>query len=169
MKLLKFTQFVNEDQSSMNENEPTQPARRQFGTIDKLKKELIGKKVQLIGSSTDKKPILKIENVQAITQKPDDRNNPSIAKDIIYLDCTILNQYGEEIGGLGDSGHGNNVDVFYNCTNNPEKKFKIDTEFIGSVNHEIGGETYVNPKLSNAIETNYISSVKLTPQIKTDY
>ena len=165
MKIQKFTQFVNEDQSSMNE--PTQPARRQFGTIDKLKSILMGKTVQMTGSSTNLKPILKIENVAAQSSTGGNVNEPGFMRDQIYLNCTIINQYGNEIGGLGDSGHVNNVDVFYNCINNPKKIFKIDTELIGGVNHEIGGETYVNPNLSNAIETNYISSV--TPQIKTDY
>ena len=166
MKLLKFTQFVNEDQSSMNENEPTQPARRQFGTIDKLKSLLIGKTVKMTGSSTKVNPILKIENVEARSLNPID---PTIAKDVVYLDCSIVNEYGEEKGGFADAGIAGNVDVTYNCTDNPTKLFKIGSEIIGGRNLIIGGETYVNPKLSNAIETNYISSVKLTPQIKTDY
>ena len=166
MKLLKFTQFVNEDQSSMNENEPTQPARRQFGTIDKLKSLLIGKTVKMTGSSTKVNPILKIENVEARSLNPID---PTIAKDVVYLDCSIVNEYGEERGGVFDAGLGGNVDVFYNCINNSTKMFKIGSEIVGGRNNEIGGETYVNPKLSSEIETNYCSSVKQTPTIKTDY
>ena len=57
----------------------------------------------------------------------------------------------------------------HQLANNGKKLFTIDSEIMGQRNYEIGGETYVNPNLSNAIETNYCSSVKQTPTIKTDY
>ena len=147
--------------------EQPEPTRHKFGTIDKLKTNLIGKKVKMLGSSTKLNPILKIEGVEATSLKQG--TDPTIAKDVVYLDCSIVNEYGEEKGGFADAGIAGNVDVTYNCTDNPTKLFKIGSEIIGGRNLIIGGETYVNPKLSNAIETNYISSVKLTPQIKTDY
>ena len=160
--LSRIIRRVIKEQSSMNE-----PTRRQFGTIDKLKSILMGKKVKMMGSSTKLNPILKIENVEA--RSLTSGNSPSIAKDVVYLDCSIVNQYGEERGGAFDSGFGGNVDVTYNCTNNPTKMFTIDSEIMGQTNYEIGGETYVNPNLSNEIETNYCSSSKLTPTVKTDY
>ena len=44
----------------IKEQSLTEPTRRQFGTIDKLKSTLTGKVVKMIGSSTKLKPILKI-------------------------------------------------------------------------------------------------------------
>ena len=147
--------------------EQPEPTRHKFGTIDKLKTNLIGKKVKMLGSSTKLNPILKIEGVEATSLKQG--TDPTIAKDVVYLDCSIVNEYGEERGGVFDAGLGGNVDVFYNCINNSTKMFKIGSEIVGGRNNEIGGETYVNPKLSSEIETNYCSSVKQTPTIKTDY
>jgi hypothetical protein len=156
--LARIVRRVIKEQPSM-----TEPTRRQFGTIDKLKSTLTGKVVKMLGSSTKHNPILKIENVEARSLAS------AIAKDVVYLDCSIVNEYGEERGGAFDSGLGGNVDVTYNCTNNPTKIFTIDSEIMGQRNYEIGGETYVNPNLSNAIETNYCSSARTTPTIKTDY
>ena len=162
MKLLKFNQFVNEG------TVPT-PPRRQYGTIDKLKSMLIGKVVKMIGSSTKLNPMLKIENVEARSSTGGNVNTPGFTRDVVYLDCSIINDYGEELGGISDSGIGGNVDVFYNCTNNPTKMFKIDSEIMGIANREIGGETYVNPNLAKEIDTYYGSLWKLTPTVKTDY
>ena len=152
---------------AIKEQSLTEPTRRQFGTIDKLKSTLTGKVVKMLGSSTKHNPILKIENVEATSSTSG--NFSDIAKDVVYLDCAIVNEYGEERGGAFDAGLGGNVDVTYNCTNNGKKLFTIDSEIMGQRNYEIGGETYVNPNLSNAIETNYCSSVKRIPTIKTDY
>ena len=160
--LARIVRRVIKEQPSM-----TEPTRRQFGTIDKLKSTLTGKVVKMLGSSTKHNPILKIENVEATSSTSG--NSPAIAKDVVYLDCAIVNEYGEERGGAFDAGLGGNVDVTYNCTNNPTKIFTIDSEIMGQRNYEIGGETYVNPKLSSEIETNYCSSARTTPTIKTDY
>ena len=141
--------------------------RERYGTINTLKVNLTGKTVKMIGSSTNLNPILKIEEVDATSSKQG--NDPNIAKDIVYLDCSIVNEYGEERGGIADMGAFNNVDVTYNCTNNPMKLFKIDREILSQRNNQIGNETYVNAKLSSQIETNYCSSVKRIPTIKTDY
>jgi hypothetical protein len=147
--------------------EQPEPIRQRYGTINTLKVNLTGKTVKMMGSSTKLNPILKIEEVEAISSKQG--NYPNIAKDVVYLDCSIVNEYGEERGGIADMGGFGNVDVTYNCTNNPMKLFKIDREIGNPRNMEIGNETYVNPKLSNEIERSYCSSVKRIPTINTDY
>jgi len=161
--LSRIVRRVIKEQPSM-----TEPTRRQFGNIGKLKTNLTGKVVKMLGSSTKHNPILKIEGVWAKTLDGS-RGDLTIARDVVYLDCSIVNEYGEEIGGAFDSGLLGNVDVTYNCTNNPKKIFTIGSEIVGQRNYKIGGETYVNPKLSNEIETNYCSSARTTPTIKTDY
>jgi len=147
--------------------EQPEPIRQRYGTINTLKVNLTGKTVKMMGSSTKINPILKIEEVKATDKNR--RNDPNIAQDVVYLDCSIVNEYGEERGGIADMGGFGNVDVTYNCTNNPMKLFKIDREFLGQRNNEIGNKTYVNPKLSNEIERSYCSSVKRIPTINTDY
>jgi hypothetical protein len=166
MKLLKFNQFLHEGTEQTGLNEPT---RLQYGTIDKLKSMLIGKTVKMTGHSTKLNPILKIENVEARSSKPGYENDPTIAKDVVYLDCSIVNEYGEEKGGFLDAGIAGNVDVTYNCNNNLMKLFKIGSEIIGGRNLIIGGETYVNQKLADDIGTHYGSKGKLVPTVKIDY
>ena len=129
--LARIVRRVIKEQPSM-----TEPTRRQFGTIDKLKSTLTGKVVKMLGSSTKHNPILKIENVEATSSTSG--NSPAIAKDVVYLDCAIVNEYGEERGGAFDAGLGGNVDVFYNCINNSTKMFKIGSEIVGGRNNEIG-------------------------------
>jgi hypothetical protein len=138
----------------INEQDLNEPARYSYGDVNKLRQNLSGRTIKMIGSSVKHTPILKIEKIEA-------------KGDLVTFDCSILNEYGQEKGGGFDAGLFGNVDLTYNC--NSPKMFKIEREYGSARNVALGNETYVNPKLADEIQFLYCKSKKPVKTIPIDY
>jgi hypothetical protein len=138
----------------INEQNLNEPVRYSFGDVNKLKQNLLGRTIKMIGSSVKHTPILKIEAIE-------------VEGDLVKFDCGILDEYGQSKGGAFDAGVFGNVDLTYNCTS--PKMFKIEREYGNTRNVSLGNEIYVNPKLAEEIQNLYCKSKKPVKTIPIDY
>jgi|688.fasta_scaffold640733_2 hypothetical protein len=137
---------------------------------------LKGKNVNFKSAKNSKNYILKIERIY----RPIGADSTTLTKNDttnyegnVILDCTVVNDYGEERGGILNTGVGNNINVVYNCFGQKEmgNAFKVtDSRFnFGTPQKEIGDGYLINDKLSYEIEQKFCLKRQKVPTQKMDY